>query len=514
MSERLQLTLSINQDLKKFLSKKYPEIVDFRILSEALDARGANQGKIPKFNYTLEVIKLGEKFQNIKEEFKYIKTDVKPIIVGAGPAGLFAALRLAEYGIQSTVIERGDRAKSRMKKIARHWRYGEFDSETNVCFGEGGAGLFSDGKLITRVKSPYISYVMNKLVDFGAPEEIAYQTNPHLGSNKIRVLIEKITDYLEYKNVKILTGKKVSNILFKGDKTIGVELDSGEKVFSEDVILATGHSADDIYQVLKENQVNLIKKDFAIGVRVEHPRKEINRLQYGSFDDHPKLDTARYRLSYHIPEEDRGCYSFCMCPGGYVLSSGTDEDGIVVNGMSNYKRNSPWSNSAFVITIKSGEDFEFNDVLDGMKFQRNIEKNAYDISKKYRTGKEIPSQLMKDFMKNKISNELIKNSCPSDLFSYDMNELFPQFVSDSLKKGFEKFNKFLPGFISDNAILMAPETRTSAPLTIERDKFSLESTSHRGLYPCGEGAGYAGGITSAAIDGIKVAEKIVQKIEN
>jgi uncharacterized FAD-dependent dehydrogenase len=255
------------------------------------------------------------------------------------------------------------------------------------------------------------------------------------------------------------------------------------------------------------------KKDFAVGVRVEHPRKEINRLQYGSFEDHPKLDTARYRLSYHIPESDRGCYSFCMCPGGYVLSSGTDADGIVVNGMSNYRRNSPWSNSAFVITVKSGQDFQFDDVLDGLKFQRAIEKEAFSLSKNTSSGKEIPSQLMKDFLKDKKSSSLPTNSCPSGVFSYDLNELVPQFISESLKTGFDKFNKFLPGFISDNALLLAPETRTSSPLTIERDRTSLESISHSGLFPCGEGAGYAGGITSAAIDGIKVAEKIKELIK-
>lgn len=511
MSERLQITLKINQDLEKEIVKKYPDIIDFRILSEALDARGANLGKIPRINYTLEVIKQGQDFEGSEEHFNKVNQHSTPLIIGAGPAGLFAALRLSEYGIKSIIFERGGAAQKRMKKIARFWRYGEFDADTNVCFGEGGAGLFSDGKLITRVKSPFIKYVMSKLVEFGAPAEIAYQTNPHLGSNKIRVLIEKITSYLLDQGVEIYTDSKVEDFVFQNEEIKGVILADGKKVESDTVILATGHSADDIYKRLLDHNVAMTLKDFAVGVRVEHPRTLINKLQYGDFVDHPKLDTARYRLSYQIPDNKRGCYSFCMCPGGYVLSSGTDHDGIVVNGMSNYRRNSPWSNSAFVITVRAEEDLKDQSLTAGLDFQRKIEKNAFLLSQKKSSGREVPAQKMVDFLSDRASQKLPKNSCPSGIFEQSLNELLPEFVINSLKTGFEKFNQYLPGFVGEEALLMAPETRTSAPLTISRDKETLESLSHKGLFPCGEGAGYAGGITSAAIDGIKIAEKIVDQ---
>ena len=236
-----------------------------------------------------------------------------------------------EYGVPSIILERGAPANQRMKHISKHWRYGEFDAENNVCFGEGGAGLFSDGKLITRVKSPYIKYVMNKLVEFGAPEEVAYVSNPHLGSNKIRTLISKITDCLRENKHEIRYNARVSSLIYETNKVVGVKLDSGEELLSDHVILAAGHSAHEIYEHLEQNQVAMKQKDFAVGVRIEHSRRDMDRMQFGDYAGHPNLGTARYRLSYHDHTQDRGTYSFCMCPGGYVLSSGTNHDGIVVN---------------------------------------------------------------------------------------------------------------------------------------------------------------------------------------
>lgn len=511
MAKTINLTLDFEQDLQEVLQKEHPEVSDYRVLSQALDARGANRGKRPRYTYRLELIGPGEKFSAQREHFQNLgPLKNPPLIIGAGPAGLFCALRFAEYGIPSIVIERGDQAQNRMKHIGRFWRHGQFDSENNVCFGEGGAGLFSDGKLITRIKSPFVQYVMNRLVDFGAPPETAYMSNPHLGSNKIRLLIGKITGYLQSSGVEFRYRCRMDELLFEGKKVIGVKLADGTELQSDHVIMATGHSAKEVYYHLKNKNIEMKSKDFALGVRVEHPRKLIDQLQFGNFSG-GALGASRYRLSYDNPIMQKGTYSFCMCPGGHVLSSGTDADGIVVNGMSNYARNSPWSNSALVVSVQAGVDFSADDVLAGHYFQRDIEKKAYAHSLERATGREVPAQSLKDFMEQKISTQLPKSSCPSGLVATDLDKILPAFVAQSLRAALLRFDQNIKGFISPQALFLAPETRTSAPVTIVRDFHSLQSTNTPGLYPCGEGAGYAGGITSAAVDGVKVAMAIIKK---
>ncbi len=513
MSQKLQFTLDYHQDVDEYLRINHPEVVDYHITSKALDARGANRGKAPKYTYHLDTIKEGEKFEKRQEKFSDLgPLNSKPIIVGAGPGGLFAALRFQDYGVPSIIIERGDRAHRRMIHIAKFWRYGEFDPENNVCYGEGGAGLFSDGKLITRVKSHYVQYVMDRLVDFGAPEEIAYLSNPHLGSNKIRALINKMSDYLTSKGSEIYYNTRVDELLYEGSKVVGVLLNNGQKLYSEHVILATGHSAKEMYVHLEKNKVGMAHKDFAVGVRIEHPRELIDQIQYGMFAATNELGAARYRLSYEDPGSKKGTYSFCMCPGGYVLSSGTDANGIVVNGMSNYARNSRWSNSALVVSVNSGKDFAKEEILSGLKFQSNIEERAFQISKNKASGKELPFQTLKEFLDHKITDAPNpKTSTPSGLVRTDLSEILPDFITKHLQNALLKFNQQLPGFVSEKAILIAPETRTSAPVTILRDRDTLESTTHKGLYPCGEGAGHAGGITSAAVDGVKIVMSILKK---
>ena len=516
MSKIVQFRLDFDQDLEFYLSKNHPGYEDYRIHSKALDARGANRGKKPVYNYKVEIIFQGDVFAQYHESFNDLgELNNKPIIIGAGPAGLFCALRLSEYGISSIIIERGDSAHNRMKHIAQFWRYGKFDPENNVCYGEGGAGLFSDGKLITRIKSPYVGYVMNRLVDFGAPPETAYTSNPHLGSNKIRGLISKITSYLTAKGCEIHYNCRVDELIFSddGNKVEGVKTSDGKTLYSNNVVLATGHSAKEVYGHLKDNSVAMKAKDFAVGVRVEHPRNVIDLIQHGQFC-HMDLGAARYKLTYHDKDTDKGTYSFCMCPGGYVLSSGTEADGIVVNGMSNFARNSPWSNSALVVSVKAGEDFTLDDVLAGHKFQSDIEKKAYNYSVEFASGKEVPAQKLKDFLDNKKSNTLPKTSCPSGIFSHEINSILPEFIVNGLRDGLHSFDKKMPGFICNEGLLLAPETRTSAPVTILRNRATFESDSHKGLYPCGEGAGYAGGITSAAVDGVKVAMAILRKEKN
>jgi uncharacterized protein len=483
MSKKLQFGLDFDLDLDAYLKTKHPEVRDYHILSKSLDARGAPRGKKPIYLYELEVISEGEAFSEHRESFqKLAPFKNPPIFIGAGPGGLFGALRLAEYGIPSIIIERGEEAQKRMLHIAKFWRYGELNPESNVCYGEGGAGLFSDGKLITRVKSPFVKYVMQKFVDFGAPAETAYISNPHLGSNKIRGIITKISDYLRANGCTIHYNTRVDELLYEGSKIIGVKLHNGEKLFSDHVVLATGHSAKEMYYHLVENKVAMKAKDFAVGVRVEHPRVVIDELQHGQYHESEFLGSARYRLSYHNEKTNKGTYSFCMCPGGYVLSSSTENDGIVVNGMSNYARNSPWSNSAIVVTVQAGKDFDDSHVLNGLEFQHDIEHKAYNLSKKLATGRELPAMTIGELMSGKLNDKALpKTSSPSGLFKADLREIFPSFIIDHLKKGLTSFNHKLRGFAYDEALLIAPETRTSAPVTILRDKDSLESLSHKGL---------------------------------
>jgi uncharacterized FAD-dependent dehydrogenase len=355
---------------------------------------------------------------------------------------------------------------------------------------------------------------MRKFVEFGAPEEVEYLSNPHLGSNKIRKIISKVTDQLKERGHKLIYNNRVEELLYDGQKVVGVKLLDGTELRSNHVILAAGHSAKEVYYHLKDNNVAMTPKDFAIGVRVEHPRTKIDQIQYGKYSESLELGAARYRLSYHDETSDKGTYSFCMCPGGYVLSSGTDKDGFVANGMSNYSRRSPWSNSALVVSVQKGKDFKEEDLLAGHEFQRKIEMAAYNLSVAESDGRALPAITVKEFIKDKMTKEeLPKTSCPSGIFKADFNKIFPKFIIEHLRVALMEFDKKMPGFASGNALLIAPETRTSAPISILRDRKSLESVSHQGLYPCGEGAGHAGGITSAAVDGIKVTEAIISKFQ-
>jgi uncharacterized FAD-dependent dehydrogenase len=513
MPKKYQFQLPFDVDLDEHLKKVYPEIREYRTISKSLDARGAPRGKKPVFLYILDaLVSRNDQFPEPEKLTRFSPLKQKPIIIGAGPGGLFCAVRLAEHGVPSIILERGDEANKRMLHIAKFWRYGELDPETNVCYGEGGAGLFSDGKLITRIKSDLVPYVMEKFVMFGAPAETAYVSNPHLGSNKIRGIITHISNWLREQGTELRYNTRVDKLLIEGSKVVGVELSNGEKLFSDHVILATGHSAQDLYQHLADSQIAMKAKDFAVGVRVEHPRRYIDSLQHGKFCEAPEMGSARYRLSWHDKWTDHGVYSFCMCPGGYVLSSGTEKDGIVVNGMSNYARNSPWSNAALVVSVKAEKDLADQDLMAGLRFQHEIEQKAFALSKKHATGRELPAMTIKEFMTGKLTDKpLPKTSSPSGIFKADVRQIFPSFIVEHLRKGLEEFNKDLPGFIYEDGLLIAPETRTSAPLTILRDRETLISLSHQGLYPCGEGAGYAGGITSAAVDGVKCALSVLKQ---
>ncbi|MEQ1723763.1 MAG: FAD-dependent protein, partial [Pseudobdellovibrio sp.] len=384
------LKLPIDQELNEHLAWLVPNHGEYRILRQSVDARKKHS---PHFVYTIEVAEKDEILSLEKFELPPIQklppNFKKPIIVGSGPAGLFAALRLVERGIPCKLFERGSPSADRIKGINRFWRYGELDTRNNVCYGEGGAGLYSDGKLITRIKSDHIPYVLNRLVQFGAPAEIQWLSNPHVGSDKIRRVIPKMREFLVAHGCEIFYNSQVTKMIY-GDRCIkGVITEQNESHYSDHVILATGHSAEDMLNHLIESDVFVEGKSFAMGLRIEHPQREINEIQYRQFADHPKLGSANYKLAHHDDKTGIGVYSFCMCPGGYVLSSGTEKDALVCNGMSNFNRNSPFANAAIVVSIQHDKLFG-NDRLGGMKMRRELEVQAFKSVQNAGGTKEMP----------------------------------------------------------------------------------------------------------------------------
>ena len=511
------LEVPLDYSLDDFIKKNHPEVVQYRILRQSVDARRRHKLHIV---YTIEVAYAGENLGLTEFNLERVKSkpaleDETPIIVGSGPAGLFAALRFVERGLPCRLFEQGSEAEIRIKKINQFWRNGVMDEADNVCFGEGGAGLYSDGKLMTRIKSPYIPYVMDRLVQFGAPPEIRFLANPHVGSDRIRRVIPIMRKYLLENGCKIFFNSKVKEIQFQNNQTTGLILENGIRHQGNKIILATGHSAEEILNHVIDQGVATEEKSFAIGVRIEHPQKEINKIQYRGSADHPRLkelnyQSAAYKLTYHEEETQTGVFSFCMCPGGYVLSSGTEKNRVVSNGMSNYRRNSDFANSAIVVTIDHQKFYKQKSLKNGLLLRKQIEGRAFEAIRETGKGSELPAQSLNDFLSGKLGI-IRKGSCPSGETAARVDEMLPKWIRENLVKGLLDFDKNMSGFISSEAQVYGVETRTSCPIRIVRDDQSFESISHKGLYPCGEGAGYAGGITSAACDGIRVAEAILSK---
>lgn len=445
-----------------------------------------------------------------KEDYEYypcgtMQMKKRPVIIGAGPAGLFCAYFLAKHGYAPLVIERGEPMEERVKRIEEFWAGGPLHTESNVQFGEGGAGTFSDGKLNTMVKDPAgrIREVLKIFVEHGAPEEIMYLNKPHIGTDNLRHVIVSMRKQMIAWGAEFMFSSKVTDVILGEDSTVkGVEINGSTIVESDIVVAALGHSARDTFEMLADKPLQLENKAFAMGVRIEHPQEMIGRSQYG--DAYEELPAADYKLT-HQCENGRGVYSFCMCPGGFVVNASSEEGRTVVNGMSNHDRSEKNANSALIVTV-TPEDFEaegFQGPLAGMQFQRKWEEAAYRCG----NGK-IPIQLFGDLLSGKKSvtiGEIVPNTKGGTAFA-DLRYCLPEYVQKSLIEGITAFDKKIPGFARKDAVLLGVETRTSSPVRIVRDE-SYQS-GIKGFYPCGEGAGYAGGITSAAVDGIKVFEAI------
>ena len=430
-----------------------------------------------------------------------------PVIVGCGPAGLFCAYYLAKYGYKPVLIERGDCIAERTKCVEAFWKGGKLDPESNVQFGEGGAGTYSDGKLNTMVKDTEgrIRCVLKTFVEHGAPDDILYVNKPHIGTDLLKPIISSMTDKIRNMGGTVRYRSKLTGIVTENGKLKEIIVNDTEKITCSTLVLALGHSARDTFRMLLSNGVQMEPKAFAVGVRVEHPQDFINRTQYGDMSE--KLPAADYKLTY-TAKNGRGVYSFCMCPGGYVVNASSEEGMLAVNGMSNRDRNSGNANSAIIVTVNPS-DFENadSDPLAGTNFQRRLEKLAYKEGKG-----RIPQQYFGDFKTGK-SSEYISGSfgsCTGGLTSFgNLRNVLPEYISESIIESMPAFDRSIPGFMRDDMIMSGVESRTSSPVRITRNS-ELQSNIE-GIYPCGEGAGYAGGIVSAAADGLRVFEAIIKK---
>ncbi len=443
--------------------------------------------------------------ERLRPIFPRLPAGKRIVIVGTGPAGLFAALRLAEYGHAPTVLERGRPLEERVRDVQAFWSRGILDPESNVQFGEGGAGTFSDGKLTTRVRDANIGYVLEKLVEFGAPEEILCLAKPHIGTDRLRGVVNGIRRHLEGRGAVFRFRQKLTGLVAGGARLAGVVINDRHEEPCDALVLAPGHSARDTYEMLLQAGVMLERKPFAVGVRVEHPQELINTIQYG-LASHPQLPPADYGLAWNDPHTGRSVYSFCMCPGGVVVAGTSEPGGVVINGMSRYLRNSPYANSALVVTVGAG-DFAGDSPLAGVEFQRLYERKAFDAGGgDYRA----PAQNLMDFLDGKESLAVSSTYRPG-VRKTDLSLVLPAFATAALRDGIRCFDRKMRGFMTAEATLIGVETRTSAPVRIVRGE-NLQSVSLAGLYPTGEGAGYAGGIMSAALDGIRVADAIVRQL--
>jgi len=427
------------------------------------------------------------------------------VIVGSGPAGLFAALRLASYGLTATIIERGEPVEQRALTVQRFWKDGVLDPESNVQFGEGGAGTFSDGKLTCRSKDSLVPWVLERLASFGAQPEVRYLAKPHIGTDRLRTVISAIRRELIEKGFSFRFGCRMTDLSVKNGHVAAVALNAAEEIPCDHLVLASGHSARDTFEMLERLNIPLQRKAFAMGLRVEHPQELINRIQYGT-GKQPNLPAADYAVAWNNSSNGRSAYSFCMCPGGVVVGGASEAGGVVTNGMSGQLRNSPYANSALVVNVRE-EDFDGPGPLAGVRLQRRWEQRAFELGG---GGYRAPAQNLLDFLRLPGKGAAMSSYRPG-ICETELDLALPQFIIDTLREGIADFGRKLKGFVTAEATLIGIESRTSSPVRILRDS-SFESVGVKGLYPAGEGAGYAGGIMSSAVDGIKIADSIAGRL--
>jgi len=501
--------LLLQDYLSKQLKVASKEIQHVSVLKRSIDARQ----KAIKINLKVVVYLMGEPFTENKiqlPDYKNVSHSQEVIVVGAGPAGLFAALQLIELGLKPIIIERGKDVRGRRRDLKAINVDHLVDEDSNYCFGEGGAGTYSDGKLYTRSKKRGdVTRILELFVAFGASPDILVDAHPHIGTNKLPQIIQDIREKILECGGQVLFETRLTDIIIKNNEVQGIVTRNGDTILASNIILATGHSARDIYELLDRKQVFIEAKAFALGVRAEHPQSLIDSIQYSCDYRGKFLPPAPYSIVKQVG--GRGMYSFCMCPGGVIAPCATSPGEVVTNGWSPSKRDQATANSGIVVELKL-EDFKpftkFG-ALAGMEFQKSIEQKAWHLAGETQ---RVPAQKMVDFTQNKVSADIPKTSYVPGTTSVEMGEVFPGFLTQILREGFVEFGKSMRGFLTNEAILHAPESRTSSPVRIPRNPETLEHVQIKGLYPCGEGAGYAGGIISAAIDGEKCALKIAETI--
>ncbi len=501
-----------NEEIKKAVAKEIKvnpkTILHINHLRRSIDAR-SKQVKI-----RLKVEAFINESPDIKSKeifYKDVSNAKSVIIVGAGPAGLFAALGLIERGLKPIILERGKKIGDRKKDISQLYKTHEVNPDSNYCFGEGGAGTYSDGKLYTRSsKRGNVRKILEVFVAHGANPDILVDAHPHLGTNNLLGLITKLRNSIIEAGGEFYFNTKVSDFILHNGEILGVIDQNGKEYTGIATILASGHSARDIYYLLDDKGIQLERKDFAAGVRVEHPQKLINSIQYHSKEIDPLLPTASYSLVTQV--ENKGVFSFCMCPGGIIVPSATSSNEVVVNGMSNASRNSPYANSGIVVTIKQDElrDYQQYGVFAGLKYQQDLEKMAHIAGG---GSQKAPAQKMIDYVRKRTSRNLRESSYIPGLTNAPLHELLPENINEPLRQAFRNFDKKMRGYYSDEAMILGVESRTSSPIRIPRDKTSMEHIQIANLYPCGEGAGYAGGIVSSAMDGENAAIRIAEKLK-